>query len=167
DQIVGKVLVKKLQSLGEDLIMGYIGGPLGVAQRISQAVATSVQSEFDRTRTQFLNSLKPAPSPYATTIRKIGGLFEARAKRVRRYRPGSWQASSWAASRQDWLDNRWHHDWRSQPRDERGRWVPGRLEYIDAQLQYRGKRPGREVLRRRKKRKLRRLLTRQIGRAHV
>src|SRR4029077_17645418 len=160
--LVGKILVKQLQSAGEDLIMDAIGGPLCAAKRVAEAVRTGGQSEFDRTRTEFLHSLKPSTSfPGSGIIRTVGGLFEKRAKRVGRYRPGTWQASSWASSREDWLQNRWMHDWRSQPRDERGRWVPGRLQYIEAHLQYRGKRAGRVVLRRRKRRKLRRLMTRR------
>lgn len=159
--ILGTILARKLEGMGEDLIMDYIGGPMGTAQRVSQAVRTGGQSEFDRTRDQFLNALKPRALPHQGLINKIGGAFQARARRARRYRPGTWQASSWAASREDWLQNRWHHDWRSQPRDERGRWIPGRLDFIAAQLQYRGKRPGRTTLRRRKRRKLRRLMTRR------
>jgi hypothetical protein len=40
-----------------------------------------------------------------------------------------WQRGGWAKSRQDWLDEGWKHDWRSQPRNFIGWWVPGRLPY--------------------------------------
>lgn len=36
---------------------------------------------------------------------------------------------TWQGSRQQWLDAGWRHDWRSQPRDKHGRWLPGRLKH--------------------------------------
>jgi hypothetical protein len=163
---LGDILAHKLESMGEDLLMEFVGGPLGAAQRVSTAVATGGQSEFDKARDEFLRGLKPGPLPHAGLIRKVGRLFGAgggggRSRRPGQARPGSWQASSWASSREDWLDKQWQHDWRSQPRDILGRWIPGRLEYISSQLQYRGKRAGRKTLRRRKLRKLRKIATRR------
>jgi hypothetical protein len=165
EDVLANALMHKLESMGEDLIsevIGSVGG--GVAGRVQKAVATGGQSEFDRARSKFLNGFRPRPIPHAGIIKKVGGLFQSRAARVRRggsYKPGSWQGSSWAASREDWLDRQWQHDWRSQPRDEIGRWMPGRLDHIAAQLQYRGKRAGRATLRRRKLRKMRKLATRR------
>ena len=159
--IVAQILVKKLERIGEDLIMDFIGGPMGTAQRVSKAVRTGGQSEFDRTRDEFLQGLKPKPLPYSGLINKAASFFKAAGKGKRR-RPGGWQASSWAGSREDWLANHWQHDWRSQPRDAHGRWIPGRLDYVAAQLQYRGKsRAGRKTLRRRKLRKMRKIATRR------
>lgn len=167
EELLENILQKKLEGMGQSLIMSYLGGPAGTASRIQQAVATGGQSEFDRTRDQFLHSLMPSGGRAGGVARKIGALFDASGRGYRgrghgRGRAGSWQASTWAASRQDWLDNHWHHDWRSQPRDEHGRWIPGRLDYIAAQFQYRGKpHKGRTVLRRRKRRRLRRLATKR------
>jgi hypothetical protein len=162
--ILEQIIQKKLEGEAEHLVMRFLGGPLGLGQRVQKAVATGGQSEFDQTRDRFLRPLTPHV-PHGGLIRKLdafigaGGGKKGRFKRRGKY---GWQATDWASSRDDWLDNRWRHDWRSQPRDQRGRWIPGRLEYIAAQLQYRGKRRvGRTVLRRRKLRKLRRLATRR------
>jgi hypothetical protein len=163
-----KILVKKIEGMGEDLINEFVSQPLGMGERVAQAVRTGGQSEFDRARDSFLHNFQPAPLPGAGLVRKAGAFIHALGGRGSRFKrrgrgvPGSWQASSWATSRDDWLDNHWHHDWRSQPRDTRGRWIPGRLDYIEAQLQYRGKsKRGRTVLRRRKRRRLRRLATKR------
>jgi len=168
EDLLGDVLLKKLEGMGEDLIMDFVGGPLSSSQRVTKAIDTGGESEFDKARNKFISGFKPAQLPYSGMLRKIGRAFGGKgrggAKRSRHgAKPGTWQASSWAASREDWLDQQWQHDWRSQPRDVRGRWIPGRLEYIAEQLKYRGKRrAGRLTLRRRKLRKMRKIATRRM-----
>lgn len=44
-------------------------------------------------------------------------------------RKPQWTRGGWARSRQEWLNESWRHDWRSQPRDLKGRWIPGRLDH--------------------------------------
>lgn len=160
---LGNILQNKLEGMGEELIGQFVGGPMATARRFSQAVSTGGMSEFEKTRNQFLNSLKPRAAPYTGAVRRIAGMFESRARRTRHGggRPGTWQASNWAKSRKEWLDDRWKHDWRSQPRDVLGKWIPGRLDYIPLEMRYRGKRVGRTILRRRKRRKLRKIATRR------
>lgn len=149
--LLGRILEKKIESMGRDLLMQHTIGAIAPLDRVFKAVSTGGMSEFERARDQFLNQFKPRPLP---GLRRVGSIFSAagRSKRRRRIRPGTWQASNWARSRDDWLDNRWRHDWRSQPRDELGRWIPGRLDYIASDLRWRGKRVGRVIKRRRKKR---------------
>jgi hypothetical protein len=74
-----------------------------------------------------------------------------------------WGRTNWAQSRQDWLDNHWRHDWRSQPRNVLGQWIPGRLNYIAPALMYQGKKPGRTVRTFRKKRRARRAAARKLA----
>lgn len=65
-------------------------------------------------------------------------------------RKAKWQRGGWAKSRQEWLDEGWRHDWRSQPRDAKGRWVAGRLDY-PLQKKLGVSRRGRKIRRFRKK----------------
>ncbi len=44
-------------------------------------------------------------------------------------RLSEWQKTNWAKSRQEFLDDAWKHDWRSQPRNRIGEWIEGRLAY--------------------------------------
>lgn len=160
--VLVKILQRKLEEAGRDLLLEHLPASSGGIGRLRTAIATGGQSEFNRARDQFLNQFRPRQTPYSGMLRRLESSFLARGnKRRRRIRPGTWQASNWATSRQDWLDNRWRHDWRSQPRDALGRWIPGRLDYIAADLQWRGKRTGRVVLRRRKRRTLRKRETRK------
>ena len=57
-------VINKIQGIGEDIIKDAIGttigGPMGAAQRITEAVRTGGQSEFDRTRAEFLSSITPS-----------------------------------------------------------------------------------------------------------
>jgi len=163
--VLGDILESKIESMGQDLVSGLVGSPFAAAQRVTRAVQTGGQSEFDKARDDFLRGLRPRPLPHQGLIRKLGAIFKTRSARFRsrgfHARTGSWQASSWASSREDWLSNAWMHDWRSQPRDVLGRWEPGRLDYIATRLQYRGRKKGRTVLRRRKLRKMRRLATKR------
>jgi len=78
-------------------------------------------------------------------------------------RSSKWSRSEWASSREDWLGNQWKHDWRSQPRNALGKWIPGRLSAIESQLQYKGKKAGRRTKRRRRLRRAARLRGRKMA----
>lgn len=153
---------KKLEGMGEEFLLEFIGGPMGTAQRISQAVATGGVSELQHLGEDAIRQAIPAPLPHSALLHKIQDVFRGRARQGGR-RSGLWSHSDWATSRNDWLDNHWRHDWRSQPRDARGRWVPGRLNYIAQSLQYQGMKLGRRRLRRRRQR----LLSRRMARRAV
>jgi hypothetical protein len=157
---IDDILSKKLEDLGEDFIRQQLGAPLGILKGLEGGG----QSGFENLRSQWLDNVTKLPNlPNQNFINKIfsvldkttggrgggsgagGGGKHARAK---------WARSSWAQSRNDWLDNHWKHDWRSQPREPfTGRWVPGRLDYIEASRRSPGVKVGRRTKRRRKLRR--------------
>jgi hypothetical protein len=118
----------KIISLGSETLMGIIGAsPLGAAMsamnRFSDLIETKGRSELDDFITgQFHDFKFKLEGP--PLLRKLEEVFSRPAGNAPR-----WARSGWAHSRQDWLNNKWRHDWRSQPRDRIGRWVPGRLDY--------------------------------------
>lgn len=153
DNLLDKVLSDKLEHLGEEFLMTYLAGPFGSVNRIQQAINSGGMSEFQRLGEDWLKNAAPTPMPRSPFMTKVQKMFSQTGGHPA-IRTGQWSHSNWAASRQDWLDNHWHHDWRSQPRDEKGRWIPGRLDYIAMTLQYKGVHKGRI---KRHKAKLRRL----------
>jgi hypothetical protein len=157
DNLLDKALSDKLEKLGEDFLMRTLGGPFGsdAVGRIGQAIDTGGMSEINRLGESWINKAVPKQSAWQS---KILNLVSSTRRRIHgEHGPGSraaWARTDWASSRDDWLDNHWRHDWRSQPRDEHGRWIPGRLGYIAITLQYRGRKMGRV---KRKKMQMRRL----------
>src|SRR6185437_674263 len=94
-------------------------------------------SEVSRLGEEVLGKLRPGSVPYSSAVKKLLGLLRQSPEAGQQGGSGPhgrWTHADWAKTRQDWLDNRWRHDWRSQPRDVEGRWVPGRLSYVDAKL---------------------------------
>lgn len=167
DNIIERLVIKKIESMGEQVIGDLIGSVLpggGVAQRIGRAIETGGASEFNRLRNQWLSQITPRPVPGLTRLQRA---FETAQNKVAARRRTMWGRTDWAASRKDWLDNKWRHDWRSQPRDVRGRWVPGRLDYIPAHLMYPGKRAGRTIRTMRKLRRARRAAARRMVREEM
>ena len=131
--------------------MDLLGGTLVAnVQRIGRAFETGGASEFERLRNKWLSGALPV---------------SLKDKKTGPQRGGKWTHSQWAGSREDWLNNRWKHDWRSQPRNPAtGRWIPGRLDYIASNLQYAGTKPGRTVRTFRRKRRARRAAARKMAR---
>jgi len=107
-------------------------------------------SALNRMGQQWINSLKPSqPAPLRALQRLLGGgstsagsgrrRGSSRQERIEWLKSqGKWQGEQrrrlggW--TRQEWLDNRWRRDWRSQPRvpagtDAGGEWMEGRLDY--------------------------------------
>jgi hypothetical protein len=151
-----KAILKKLESLGGEFLMeqlsGAAFGPLGDLQHMMpKALAIGdLMPKPMRVDTRFLRGLTKE-----FTGKKTKGNWRARS---------AWGRSNWARGRDDWLDNKWKHDWRSQPRDALGKWVPGRLTYTESQLQYKGKtRAGRRTKRRRRLRRQARLRGRRAA----
>lgn len=128
------LIANKINDAGKDLITNLIlATPLGpgfaAAQRFAQAIESGGANEFERARSQWLNAVKPSfttPSGLGM-LKKTANAFEKVAQEQSRPTSGHWK---WSKSRQEWLDESWKHNWRSQPRDELGRWIPGRLKTI-------------------------------------
>ena len=160
-----KTLESKLEGLGEDFLMSYLAGPLGAAGRIGQAFKTGGMSELEGLGADWLQGFQPGPltdSPLVNSVvnvlrRRIHGEHGQKTR-------AAWARTDWAYSRDDWLDNHWRHDWRSQPRDQHGRWIPGRLQYIVESMQYRGRRMGRVRLRKRQLKRIARARGRRSAR---
>lgn len=125
---VGKIVENKFERMGRDLLMNAtpFGSALGVAGRFGEFLETGGMSELDRLGRQWLSGLRPSTSfPGSGILRRMQNAMMQTGQR----RIYNWQRGGWATSRQDWLENNWRHNWRSQPRDLIGRWIPGRLSY--------------------------------------
>jgi hypothetical protein len=166
DNLLDKILHDKLDELGEEFLTKYLAGPFGGTDtRIADAIRTGGMSELEHLGQHFLSTGTPQPwqkivsSAYAPLRRRMHGEHSLRSQ-------AAWARTDWASSRDDWLDNRWRHDWRSQPRDDRGRWIPGRLNaiYVPSGLKYRGTHTGRKKRRTLKTRRLERLRGRRAAR---
>jgi hypothetical protein len=147
--------------------MKYLAGPFGgTDSRVSNAISTGGMSELENLGKHFLSTGLPQPwqkivsSAYSPLRRRVHGEHSLRSH-------AAWARTDWATSRDDWLDNRWRHDWRSQPRDARGRWIPGRLQtwYVSTSMRYRGTHAGRKKRRTMKTRRLERLRGRRAARS--
>lgn len=122
---------KKAADLGKDLIDNLISSsPLGIGLQIAKRVEGGGSNEFKRMRDAWLNSLQPT-SPHSGLLGRIGNNFQKQFAGSQSQGapegPGKW---TWSRSRQEWLDESWKHNWRSQPRDRRGRWIKGRLKTV-------------------------------------
>lgn len=126
ENVIGSLIENKLEKMGEDLIMQMIGSQLGAAQRIGRAIATGGSSEFEALRNDWLNQFKPRPLPGAGFLKKFQNQVVHAQRISTRPSSGHWR---WDRSRQAWLNQDWRHNWRSQPRDWHGRWMPGRLKH--------------------------------------
>jgi hypothetical protein len=167
DNLLDKILHDKLDELGEEFLMKTLAGPFaGTDKRIGDAIQTGGMSELQHLGQHFLSTGMSQPwqkivsSAYAPLRRRVHGQHSPRSS-------AAWARTDWATSRDDWLDNRWKHDWRSQPRDARGRWIPGRLQtwYVTTGMRYRGTHAGRKKRRTMKTRRLERLRGRRAARS--
>lgn len=164
---IDELLAKRLEDLGEDFIRDQLSGPLGFLDKFSE-------EGFENQRDAWLNKItkSPLPSlpnlPHKGLLNKIFNIIEKGSKALAgsgKKARGKWTRSAWAKSRNDWLDNHWKHDWRSQPRDPvSGRWLPGRLDRVDPALSARGPKLGRRTKRRRKLRRQARMRGRKAAR---
>ena len=115
---------EKIVSLGKDLISDIIrSSPLGIGISVIQKLGAV---EFKRMRDAWLNTLQPV-SPSSGMLGRISNSFQQIAAGAEPQKDGKW---TWSKSRREWLDESWKHNWRSQPRDRRGRWIKGRLKTI-------------------------------------
>ena len=134
DSAIQKMVLDKVESLGKDLIIDLIRStPLGAAITSSKTIMALLESgsntDFKRGRDQWLNTLEPSSksSGGGGALDKIKKAFEnAASSESDRPENGHWK---WSKSRNEWLNEDWRHDWRSQPRDRAGRWIEGRLNY--------------------------------------
>ena len=150
-----KAILKKLERMGGELLLEQLGLPGGGSFGVFNLKSLMPKAlelpgiQPVRVKTQFLRGLQQE--------------FLGKKKKGRWRERSAWGRSNWATGRDDWLDNKWRHDWRSQPRDVFGKWVPGRLTTAAAALQYKGKKIGRRTKRRRKLRRLSRLRGRKAA----
>ena len=134
DNTVEKLVFEKIESLGKDVIADLIrqtplGAGLSASKRYMNLIGMN-QREFKQERDNWLNSLiSPSQSDTGSRLStKVQKAFDKAAESKSERSAGShWK---WLKSRQNWLDEAWKHDWRSQPRDAIGRWIEGRLNYI-------------------------------------
>jgi hypothetical protein len=147
DNIISKLIEDKVEDLGRDMLANLL--PANPLQRVSRAIETGGKSELNRIRGQWLSSVTPAPLPGQGMFNRITNAFEKNKQLLTRPE-GKWQ--KWSRSRQAWLDESYRHNWRTQPRDARGRWKVGRLRYpyvpkTVRRLNRAAKRAGRTVAR--------------------
>jgi hypothetical protein len=149
-----QIALKKLQEMGGEFILeqlGVTGTPFGILTDLRKLQPKALKlDQFSplRVRTDFIRGLQKQ------VLGKKRGNWRSKS---------AWGRSEWAKGRDDWLDNHWRHDWRSQPRNALGKWIPGRLPYIPTYLQTKGKTIGRKTKRRRKLRRQARLRGRRMA----
>lgn len=134
DNFITKLVGKKIESLGKNLIDDLIKQSFGrgakdFAETLGNAILAGTPAEFKRARDQWLNAVKEKPlsSQASKLSMQLQKAFQIQAQEQSRPDQGHWK---WSKSRRDWLNEDWKHDWRSQPRDKVGRWIPGRLKTI-------------------------------------
>lgn len=132
--LVEELIEKKIADLGKDLISEVVNSsPLGLALSVTKQLKSGLgANEYNRMREAWLNSLLPTPPTNAGLLGRVTGILQNELNGATQDKSsGKW---TWSKSRNEWLDESWKHNWRSQPRDSRGRWIPGRLKtvYISA-----------------------------------
>jgi hypothetical protein len=157
---IDELLEKKLEDLGENFLRRQLSGPLGILSKFDE-------DSFEQQRDAWLNKVTKLPIPklphlpHQALLNKLFTVIGKTADiRKRRHsgRGAKWQKTAWARSRNDWLENQWKHDWRSQPRNPvTGQWMPGRLDYVDRSMMKKGRQAGRITKRRRKLRRAARM----------
>jgi len=170
--LIDKILASKLEDLGEEFLRKQLGGGgLDFGTGIGLPKFKS-HNNMDQLRRAWFNKHG------TTTFKGPEDLFEKIMATMGDKSPGGpggaggsrraqarWTKTDWARSRQDWLDNRWKHDWRTQPRSAvTGQWLPGRLDDAAAIMRYQGTKAGRRTLRRRKQRRKAKLSGRRAAR---
>jgi hypothetical protein len=167
DNLLDQVLSKKLEDLGEDFLMRQLAGPTGgLTDRFVKGIQSGGASEFDRVRRDWMTGKSFGSNSSSKFVNKLFSVLDQNDQsRENKAQSGArWAKSEWARSRSDWLDHHWRHDWRSQPRGAKGRWIPGRLKYIPYGERYQGTKPGRRTLRRRRLRRRSKRLGKQAAR---
>jgi hypothetical protein len=139
---------QKVASYGAGIIMGAVaespfGFALEVANRFSEFVETEGISELDKLASREIRKLEN-PLKYRfkgrSLLNKMQEVFSQPAGRT-----AAWKHSPWATSKEEWMADKWEHDWRSQPRvpagsfqmvstrrgqiKAGGEWTFGRLSY--------------------------------------
>lgn len=134
ENVIEKIIGKKIEELGKGLISDLVKASIGdlakkSAKNLGQAILGGTPNEFKRARDLWLNAVHETPltGPASKLSMKLQKAFQIAAREQTRPEEGHWK---WSKSRQDWLNENWKHDWRSQPRDKIGRWIPGRLKTI-------------------------------------
>jgi hypothetical protein len=161
-----KVIQSKLDNIGEDYLKKVLSGGFGSVAGLPKF---RTNASFDGLRKAWFEQAHGAAKGHEdfleklfSTVERVGETKSSGGSRRKRAR---WTKTEWARSRQDWLDNKWKHDWRTQPRDAvSGRWLPGRLDNVAATLRYQGSKAGRRTLRRRKQRRTAKLQGRRAAR---
>lgn len=130
---IEELIERKVSDIGKDFINELISqSPLGVGLSVAKQLGgASSSKEFNRMRDAWLNSLQPV-APHSGLLGRIANDFQkqfigASQSQTAPEGPGKW---TWSKSRNEWLDESWKHNWRSQPRDAKGRWIKGRLSTI-------------------------------------
>ena len=167
--LVDKLLETKLEKLGEDFLRKQLSGSFGV---LSGMPKFGTSGEFNKLRDAWFKQGHGGFGEHGDFIEKLFSTMEhAGDSKAPGGRSGNrraqarWAKTDWARSRADWLDNKWKHDWRTQPRSTvTGQWLPGRLDNIATTLRYQGSKAGRRTLRRRKQRRKARLSGRRAAR---
>jgi hypothetical protein len=165
--LIDGMLATKLEALGEDFLRKQLSGSFGALSGMPKFHASS---EFNQLRDAWFKLGHGNAGKHGDFIEKLFSTMEKAGSDkapggANRRKRARWTKTEWARSRQDWLDNKWKHDWRTQPRSVvTGRWLPGRLDNVAATLRYQGTTVGRRTLRRRKQRRKAKLSGRRAAR---
>lgn len=134
---IEKLIVGKVASYGLNVVMGALAEtPVGMAlefmKKASEFVEFGESEELGMLARAKLGNLKfkfEGKELINKAIEKFSEAMDEQLHPAAGEHLANWQYNNWAMSREDWLANRWRHDWRSQPRNRIGEWTPGRLPY--------------------------------------
>lgn len=148
---LGELISEKVTDLGMEAVTSIvsstpIGAFLEAEHKFSEIVETHGTNVLDELAKEAIHFKLHGPE----LLEKVGKLFEQPVEKTGDGKIAAWQKHPWAQSREDWLNHAWEHDWRSQPRDIIGRWIPGRLPYPVAKAPAIGKGAQRSSRRKRR-----------------
>jgi hypothetical protein len=164
--IFEKFFEEKLEDIGKEFIKEHLDIALppqfSVLSRVVEAVESRGQSEFKRF---FAEHIKPRGIPWLEKIQNAftDALKSANDAMFPNGKLPQWMHADWATSRMQWISEKWRHDWRSQPRNLQGEWIPGRLPYPVGGILVMSRRMRRLMRQRRQQRKLVRRATKSLG----
>jgi hypothetical protein len=133
---IERMITNKIESMGQSFLEGFVSNitkpAFGLGGRVEAAIRTGGGSEIKKQREEFIHSMSlPTSAPAGVrkavgTVNRFEQAFYRNAHLINRPE-GKHQI--WSKSRQEWLDQSWKHDWRTQPRDVEGQWKVGRLRH--------------------------------------
>ena len=110
----------KVANYGANIIMGAVAEtPLGfameVAGRFSEFIESEGVSELEKLGVKELHKLE-RPLKFKLKGHELLNKMQEVFSHAAGDQKANWRRGGWATSKQEWMSDKWQHDWRSQPR---------------------------------------------------